>query len=73
MRFRLRTLLILLAVGPMVLALAWQRGEPLFWRHVWPHPELNTLPPGKTIWIDPPTGRWNVADKIDDGCSQINY
>ena len=35
-RYKLRTLLIVLALGPMVLALAWQWGGPAFVFLFWP-------------------------------------
>jgi hypothetical protein len=69
MRYRPRTLLILLALGPPILPGAWFAGEPFFCRLVWPPP--TRLAAGQTVWLDPITGRWALA-KIDKKCSQID-
>ena len=72
MQYRLRTLLILLAVGPPMLARAWVVGEPVVWRYMWPPP--TGLATDQTVWIDgrrdrvegracqQPNGIWAIID-----------
>jgi len=52
MQFRLRTLLIVLALGPMVLAGAWNH--------------YAAIPPGFEWRIDPADGRWFVVESQPD-------
>jgi hypothetical protein len=70
MRYRLRTLLIVLALEPMVLAGTWPSAQLLFWRYVDPAPQA--VPLGCELWVDPASGRWSVQPSPSE-CSQVNY
>ena len=59
-RFRLRTLLIVLAIGPMVLAAAWHFGAPLVQDRFWPRPTPIVQDGGTAAFIE-----WQRSAKLN--------